>query len=66
MIQLATKMTANRIFDVGFFPAAAGHADAWILDLIRAARKMSKSFVQRCESNQMQPSLGSLPLADLA
>jgi hypothetical protein len=58
MIQLPTKKNANRIFDFGFFPAVAGHADAWILDLIRAACKMSKSFVQRRESNQVQPNLG--------
>jgi len=57
---------ANWIFDVGFFPAAAGHADAWILDLIRAACKMSKSFVQRCESNQVQPNLGFQFLCDLS
>jgi hypothetical protein len=57
----------NWIFDVGFFPAVAGHADAWILDLSRAACKTSKSFVQRCENNQMHPSLPPFAaLADLA
>jgi hypothetical protein len=58
---------ANWIFDVGFFPAVAGHADAWILDLSRAACKTSKGFVQRCENNQMHPSLPPFAaLADLA
>jgi hypothetical protein len=51
----------------GCFLAVAGHADAWILDLSRAACKTSKGVVQRCENNQMHPSLPPFAaLADLA
>ena len=44
MIQLVTKNNANRISDFGFFPAVAGHADAWILALLRSVSAGSLSF----------------------